>query len=506
MNPLRDLKDEINKCVRCGTCRSICPTFRVVNREAASARGKLALIDAYMKGGIPLSETYLKHIKECTLCGACRDSCPNGVDTLGIITAARADAVEKQGMPYAASLVLKTLLDPGRLMPMALKFASRIQGLLLKDSTVEMGLLSRFSLPMLGNGRLLPPLARQFFLDMPQIKALYERSVARPSAAQAPKQIRVAFYAGCGINYLMPDIGVKTIDVLKKAGVELVVPSGQICCGMPAFSMGDVPTARSMALKNLEAFEAAGFDYITTSCATCGHALKHLFRDLLGDDPALKSRVETFCAKVRDITELLVNELGAVAKSPPGPPFFKVGETSPLAPFGPPRPAPLGAGTPKVEETKSPLGALFSKGGESTPPLWRQEFPPDAVPPDAHALSFSKDAESGAVKKKVVTYHDPCHLNRAQGIRKEPRLLIESAVGVVFKEMKFPCGCCGLGGGLSTTNYYMSINITKRKIDSIKASGADIVATACPGCMVQLRDGLHKYGVDVKVVHVVELL
>lgn len=432
MNRIKDLKDEIKKCVRCGTCRSICPTFRVINREPASARGKLALIDAYLKGDIPLSETYLKHIKECTLCGACRDSCPNGVDTLGIITAARADAVEKQGMPYAASLVLKTLLDPGRLMPMALKFASRIQGLLLKDSSVEVGLLSRFSLPMLGGGRLLPPLAKQFFLDLPEIKALFERSRVRQSVSSAARQIRVAFYAGCGINYLMPDLGVKTIDVLKKAGVTLVVPSGQICCGMPAFSMGDVPTAKSMALKNLEAFEACDFDYITTSCATCGHALKNLFRDLLAEDPELKPRVEALCAKVRDITELLVNVLGV----------------------------------------DSPL---------------------------------STDGESGG-KKKIVTYHDPCHLNRAQGIRKEPRLLIESAPGVVFKEMKFPCGCCGLGGGLSTTNYDLSINITKRKIDSIKASGADIVATACPGCMVQLRDGLHKYGVDVKVMHVVELL
>lgn len=430
MKTIQLLKDEIDKCVKCGTCRSTCPTFRVINREPASARGKLALIQSYLNNGIGLGETYLKHINECTLCGACRDACPNGVDTVGIITAARADAVSKNGMPYVASFILKTLLDPGKLMPIALKFASRLQGLVLKDSSVESGLLARFSLPMIGGGRLLPPLAKRFFLDLPEVKALFETAGRSAPVHAAARRLRVAFYAGCGVNYLMPDVGTKTLEVLKKAGVELVVPSGQVCCGMPAFSMGDVPTAKSMALKNLEAFEACGFDYITTSCATCGHALKHLFRDLLGSDPELALRVEAFCAKVKDITELLVNVLNYTGKG--------------------------------------------------------------------------KDEPTGA--KLIVTYHDPCHLNRAQGIRREPRELISNAAGVVFKEMKFPCSCCGLGGGLSTTNYELSIDITKRKAESIRDTGADMVVTACPGCIVQLRDGLHKYGVDVKVGHVVDLL
>ena len=122
-------------------------------------------------------------------------------------------------------------------------------------------------------------------------------------------------------------------------------------------------------------------------------------------------------------------------------------------------------------------------------------------------LGFKGDASrKGAGKKLTVTYHDPCHLNRAQGIRKAPRELIANADGVMFKEMRFPCSCCGLGGGLSTTNYELSIEIARRKAQSVKESGADVLATACPGCIVQLRDAMHRYGVDVKVVHVVELL
>ena len=91
-------------------------------------------------------------------------------------------------------------------------------------------------------------------------------------------------------------------------------------------------------------------------------------------------------------------------------------------------------------------------------------------------------------------------------MREEPRVLIAQSGGVVLKEMKNPCACCGLGGGLSLSNYELSTEIARKKAENIKNSGADVVITACPGCMVHLRDGLHRFGVDVKVAHVVELL
>ncbi|MBI5236020.1 MAG: (Fe-S)-binding protein [Deltaproteobacteria bacterium] len=418
------LRKEIGRCVVCGTCRSVCPTTRVLNRETSCARGKLTLIGALSNGEIQMSEEYVRHIKECALCGACKDSCPNGVDTVGAFVAARAEIVAKQGLPFAAQMILKALIDPGGLKGTAIKIAGALQGLFLKDASAEAGLVSRFSLPVIGGGRLLPPLAKQTFLEMSRVKTL-----AVP-IAQGTSVKKVAFYAGCGVNYLMPQVGSATLDVLERAGVAICVPPEQVCCGMPAYSMGDKDTARAMALKNLEAFEAYDVDYITTSCATCGHGLKKLFKELLSDDPALSRRVSAFSAKVRDITELLTNELGFIGK----------------------------AGAKAAEE------------------------------------------------KVTVTYHDPCHLNRAQGIRREPRALLANAPSLSYKEMRFPCSCCGLGGGLSTTNYDLSIEISRRKAESIALSGAQVVATACPGCIVQLRDALHRYGVDAKVAHVVELL
>lgn len=424
MKTLERLKEEIDKCVRCGTCRSVCPTFKAIGRETACARGRITLVEHRLKGALDLSENYLKHIKECTLCGACRSNCPNGVDTVAIFAAARAEAVEKEGVPFAASVVFKNLLESARL-PWAVKIATRLQGVLFRDAPAASGLLSRFSLPLIGSGRLLPPIARTPFLELPEVRGI---STSAPLRSAKGRGARVAFYAGCGINYLMPETGSASLEVLKRAGAEVVVPVGQVCCGMPAYAMGDLPTARAMALKNLEVFESCDFDFVTTACATCGHGLKSLFKDILGDDPELKERAEAFSKKVRDISELLVNELG-----------FK------------------------------------GKG-------------------------------RGLGRAAVVTYHDPCHLGRAQGVREEPRELVVSSPGVSLKEMKNPCSCCGLGGGLSLVNYELSMEIAKRKAENIRNSGAEIVVTACPGCMVHLRDGLHRFGVKAKVAHVVELL
>ena len=103
---------------------------------------------------------------------SCRDSCPNGVRTTDIIHAARVDAVEKQGLPLIASLLLKNIIDSTTLMPLAMKLASRLQGAFFKDTLAETGLISRFSLPLIGQGRLVPQLAKTFFLELPEVRAL----------------------------------------------------------------------------------------------------------------------------------------------------------------------------------------------------------------------------------------------------------------------------------------------------------------------------------------------
>ncbi len=106
----------------------------------------------------------------------------------------------------------------------------------------------------------------------------------------------------------------------------------------------------------------------------------------------------------------------------------------------------------------------------------------------------------------VVTYHDPCHLRRGQDVWEEPREIIRNIPGIRFREMQEPDRCCGGGGLYSFTHYEMSSAIAAHKVEAVKETGAKIVLTSCPSCIMQLKDTLTRAGLDVKVMHVVELL
>ncbi len=104
-----------------------------------------------------------------------------------------------------------------------------------------------------------------------------------------------------------------------------------------------------------------------------------------------------------------------------------------------------------------------------------------------------------------VTYHDPCHL-KLQGITKEPRALLRALPNVDFVEMADASACCGLGGTFSVNHYRSSKAIGAKKMPGLRESGASMIATACPGCIMQLQDSINHAGMKVRAVHLLELL
>ncbi|MDN5344522.1 MAG: glycolate oxidase iron-sulfur subunit [Clostridia bacterium] len=105
-----------------------------------------------------------------------------------------------------------------------------------------------------------------------------------------------------------------------------------------------------------------------------------------------------------------------------------------------------------------------------------------------------------------VTYHDPCHLVRGQGISSDPRQILRAIPGVELVEMKNADRCCGSAGSFSLTNYDMSMQVQARKVAAIRDTGAGTVVTSCPACRMQLEDGLAQAGLAPRVVHVVQVL
>jgi glycolate oxidase iron-sulfur subunit len=106
----------------------------------------------------------------------------------------------------------------------------------------------------------------------------------------------------------------------------------------------------------------------------------------------------------------------------------------------------------------------------------------------------------------IVTYQDSCHLAHGQRVRTAPRTLLAAIPGLKFREMRSADICCGSAGIYNVVENQMSMQILASKMETVNATGAGIIATANPGCLLQLEAGVRLHGNRQRVVHVVELL
>ncbi len=105
-----------------------------------------------------------------------------------------------------------------------------------------------------------------------------------------------------------------------------------------------------------------------------------------------------------------------------------------------------------------------------------------------------------------VTYQEPCHLAHAQKISRQPRQLLNAIPGLQLREMQESSLCCGSAGVYNVTNQRESLLLRERKLDNALATDPAVIATANPGCLMQLRAGLAERGSTVRVQHIIELL
>ena len=112
----------------------------------------------------------------------------------------------------------------------------------------------------------------------------------------------------------------------------------------------------------------------------------------------------------------------------------------------------------------------------------------------------------GPARPRRVAYHDPCHLAHAQGIRSAPRALLAAIPGVTLVPMDDDDLCCGSAGHYNVMQPATASRLVARKVAAIRASGADLVATANAGCALQLEAGLRAEGISMPVRHVLDML
>jgi len=106
----------------------------------------------------------------------------------------------------------------------------------------------------------------------------------------------------------------------------------------------------------------------------------------------------------------------------------------------------------------------------------------------------------------TVTYHEPCHLAHGQRVREAPRRVLGAIPGLRLVELPESDLCCGSAGVYNLTEPEIAEQLLARKVERIEGTGAEIVVTGNPGCLLQLRKGLHARGLRLEARHPVELL
>ena len=120
-------------------------------------------------------------------------------------------------------------------------------------------------------------------------------------------------------------------------------------------------------------------------------------------------------------------------------------------------------------------------------------------------INIGLSREMREIKEKI-TYHDPCHLGRYQKIKLPPRTILKSIPGAEFVELKEADACCGAAGSYALKNYDLSRRVLARKMDNVAGTGAGILVSSCPACVMQLSSGAKERRLPLKVTSIVELL
>jgi glycolate oxidase iron-sulfur subunit len=407
-------QEDVNYCIRCGLCLSVCPTYRDSLRETESPRGRVALVAKAIEGELSLTTNFKDHMYKCLDCLACNDICPVGIKPADLCLEARYAIHQATPTPP-----LKPILFRG-IFPHTGLLETIVKPVALYDRT---GL--RKVVSAVGATRVLPSQLRDMERMLPHGLPLRGTRHQLPEVvpARGERRAHVAYFLGCVQGVMMAEGCKATVDVLAENGCDVVIPSAVKCCGMPMVGYGFKDEARKMARHNIDLLLGLNVDAIVTDCATCGSSLKE-YAHWLADDPEYAERARQFSAQVRDISEFLV-EIGI----------------------------------------RPPKGKVSAR----------------------------------------VTYHDPCHLCRAQGVREQPREMLLAA-GVELVEMEGADTCCGSAGTQLITHYHTSVGVLERKMDSVAETGAEIVASGCPGCQMQLSLGVKRRRLKARVVHPSELL
>ncbi|HSR13930.1 MAG TPA: (Fe-S)-binding protein, partial [Thermodesulfobacteriota bacterium] len=212
----KELREEVHNCIKCGLCLTPCPVYKQLYFEGASPRGKVQLIKKILDGKLEPSENFHRLLFTCLLCETCTVNCPSGLKVDRLMKAMRAEILDRFGLKWQKKMLFN-LLTGKRLLPFFM-FWGRTLGdsfLSLAPKGAKVGTI---------------PVAKFPKLNSKPFRSRYQETVR----AAEPKG-KVIYFTGCATQYLFESVGNAVVKVLNRLGIEVIIPKGQSCCGLPIF-------------------------------------------------------------------------------------------------------------------------------------------------------------------------------------------------------------------------------------------------------------------------------
>jgi len=284
---LDEIYDKSLDCVHCGLCLSSCPTYVATGRESSSPRGRVYLMRGVAEQKIDLAGLAAEEAFRCVGCRACETACPSGVEFGAMLELLREEVTARGLRGGLAARIERIVLR--QIVP---------RPFFLRAFTSLLGLVQRYGVDRLAVS-LLPKAMRHAHALLPQIPSRSER---RPLPVSTPaigeRRGKVAFFSGCVMHEIFPEVNRATIRVLAHNGFEVVVPETQACCGALQAHSGDGDSARRLARRNAAAFADPSIEALVVNSAGCGTALREA-ENWIGEDGRALGE------KVRDVSEFL---------------------------------------------------------------------------------------------------------------------------------------------------------------------------------------------------------
>src|SRR5579863_573453 len=287
----------LRSCVHCGFCTATCPTYLLLGDELDSPRGRIYLIKDMLENNRPASTEVVTHIDRCLSCLSCMTTCPSGVHYGHLVDHARAHIEATYRRPFidrALRAMLAGVLPSRNFFRLAL-LAARIGRPLAPILARIQGLGPKLSAMLALAPTSLPPRGA-------------EGARIYPASGAPQTKRRIALLTGCAQSVLTPQTNAAAIELLTRAGVEVVLAKGEGCCGSLVHHMGRERRALRQARANVDAWtreiDRGGLDAILITASGCGATVKD-YGFMLRANAAYAEKAARISALAKDVTEYL---------------------------------------------------------------------------------------------------------------------------------------------------------------------------------------------------------